>query len=191
MRWLLLVVLVGLGAASCSSTDPAAVFIDLDYQVRCFMCEPRAPDDPKRQIQVLDGDMGYDVDCHVSTVDKDRVLSFSAKSDASGTGMVHSIEVLQAAYDGDDPGAKCEVRVREESNRYVGKCTGGEPDADAPCQVKVEVKDGIVKGTLLCEQIANEGIEASKRHVVLSDRPGGVGPELTPATFEIHGCTGL
>ena len=71
MRWLLLaigVVTLGVGATSCSSTDPAPVFIDIDYQVRCLICEPRSPDDAKRQLMVLDGDQGYQVDCHVSTV---------------------------------------------------------------------------------------------------------------------------
>ena len=190
MRWLLLVA-VTVSAASCSSTDPAAVFIDFDYQVRCLLCEPRAPDDPKRQFMTLDGDNGYNVDCHVSTVGKDRVLSFSAVFDAASTSMDHGIEVLQAAYESKDPGSKCLVRVREESNRYVGKCTGGDPTADEPCQVKIDVKDGIVTGTVFCKDIANEGIESSKRHIVLSDQPDPKANDLVPATFEIHGCTGL
>ena len=191
MRWLLLIVVALTTAASCSSTDPAAVFIDIDYQVRCLICEPRSPDDPKRQIATLDGDNGYDVDCHVSTVGKDRVLSFSAFYDAEGTSMDHSIEVLQAAYTGDDPGSKCLVRVRERSNRYVGNCTGGNPEPDAPCKVEIDVKDGIVDGTVLCDEFANEASATSKRHLVLSDRPDPKADDLQPATFAIHGCKGL
>lgn len=189
MRWLLL--FVTLAVTSCSSADDPAVFIALDYQVRCLICEPRAPDDVKRQIMTLDGDQGYQVDCHVSIVGKDRVLSFSASYDVEGTSMDHGIELLQAAYQDDDPGSKCLVRVRERSNRYVGKCTAGDPEPDAPCQVKIDVEDGIVKGTLFCDEFANEGIESSKRHLVHSDPEDPRASDLTPATFEIHGCKGL
>lgn len=189
MRWLFL--FVALAVTSCSSTDDPAVFIELDYQVRCLICEPRAPDDVKRQIMTLDDDQGYQVDCHVSIVGKDRVLSFSASYDAEGTSMDHGIELLQAAYQDDDPGSKCLVRVREGSNRYVGDCTAGDPEPDAPCQVKIDVKDDIVKGTLFCDEFANEAIMSSRRHLVLSDRLGPEHEDLTPATFEVHGCTGL
>lgn len=190
MRWPLLAV-VTLAVTSCSSTDAPAVFIELDYQVRCLICEPRAPDDAKREIMTLDDDQGYQVDCHVSTVGKDRVLSFSAVYDAPDSVMDHSIELLQAAYEGDDPGSKCLVRVREKSNRYIGKCTGGDPTPDAPCQVEVHVSDGIVKGTLFCDEFANEAIKSSKRHLVISDASDPDAPDLVPATFEIHGCRGL
>lgn len=190
MRWLLFAA-VTLAVASCASTDPAAVFIDLDYQVRCLDCEPRTADEPKRQIMTLDDDQGYQVDCHVSTVGKDRVLSFSAIYDAPDSIMDHSIELLQAVYKDDDPGSKCLVRAREGSNRYVGKCTGGDPTPDAPCQVEIHVKDGIVNGTLFCVLFANEAIKSSTRYLVISDHPNPAAPDMVPATFEIHGCTGL
>lgn len=190
MRWLLLA--VAITAADCSNVDPAPLFIDVDYQVRCIDCEPRSPDDPKRRIMTLDGDNGYQLDCHASVVGTDRVLSFSAKyDDPEASAKNHSIEVLQVGYEEKDPGSKCEVRVRERSNRYIGKCTDGDPTPDTPCQVKLKVEDGIVKGSLFCIGIPNEAIESSVRYLVHSDDPDPMADDRVPATFEVQGCTGI
>ena len=193
MRWLLLAVTaVTIGGAACNNVDPAPVFIDLDYQVRCIDCEPRAPDDPKRQLALLDGDMGYQIDCHASTVSKDRVLSFSAiYEDPEDSKNKHSIELLQASFDGKDPGDKCEVRVGEANNGYKGKCTGGEPTADNPCQVKLKVDEGVVRGTVLCIGIPNQALEGTTRYLVLSNPIDPKEDDKQPATFEVQGCAGL
>jgi hypothetical protein len=187
----ILLAFVSFAVSGCASTDDPALFIDVDYQVRCLEPCMSAADDVKHQFATLDDDQGFQVECYATTVGKDRVLSFSAQHDVEGTNMDYGIEVLQAAFQGDDPGSKCLVRVKEKSNRYVGKCTGGDPEPDAPCQVEIDIKDGIVTGTLFCVQFPNEGNEMSTRHLVLSDRFGTTHDDLTPATFEIHGCKDL
>lgn len=190
MRWLSLLMAV-VAVASCSSSDPAAVFVDVDYQVRCLLCEPRAPDDDKRQIEALDGDMGYAADCNIVASGKNRVLNFSLNYDTDGDAKDHSLQVSEAPIGDAGPGSKCLVRVKERANTYVGGCTDGEPEPDAECQVKAEIEDDVVKGTIFCDEIPNDNIASSKRHLVLSDRLGSDHDDLTPATFELHGCSGI
>lgn len=177
---------------ACSSIDPPPLYVEIDYQVRCITCEPRSPDDPRRGVKLIDGERGYVVDCHTSVVDGDDVLSFSLSyDDPDDSSARHSIEVQRVEYTGDDPGSKCEVVVRERNNRYVGGCTADDPTAETPCQVRLGVEDGILRGTLLCAEIPNEGIATSTRHLVRSESGDAATPDESPAEFEIHGCTGL
>ncbi len=199
MRSLLLVIMAVL-AIGCSNTDPAPVYIDLDYQVRCLDCEPRSPDDPKRVFALLDGDLGeepdsfYELRCHANTVGKHRVLTFSAKyTSPTNDSKDHSFKVAQVEFEGDDPGSNCNVEIREGSNHYKGKCGGDAPlsTADVPCQIALAVENGILNGTLRCVDLPNESLKTSTRHIVRSDRADPMADDDKPATFEFDGCTGL
>src|SRR5687767_14875434 len=77
-RSLFLLTIAGLGAAltSCSSSGPAGVYGDFQWQVRCgaMGCSPPGP----RNILGYDNEMGNDLNCQVRETDGNRVLSFSA-----------------------------------------------------------------------------------------------------------------
>jgi len=181
---------VAVAAMGCNNVDPAPLYIDIDYQVRCLDCEPRSPDDPARRIALINGELGYQMDCHTSVVDGDEVLSFSILySDPDDSSARHEIAVDRVDYQSGQPGSKCEVSVRERSNLYEGGCTGSTPTADEPCQIEINVEDGVVRGEILCLEIPNSNIVTSTRNLVHSDETGE--PDERPAVFEIYGCTGI
>jgi hypothetical protein len=172
---------------ACVNQDPAPLFADIAYQVRCVDCTPRAMDDSPHMVSALDGDSGYKVACGATRPTKDLAITFSATFiDAKHPSTNHSIKILQADIESKtNPGAGCRVVVSEGSNTYEGKCTSGSPTDDQPCQVKFKpVAQGIVKGTLLCQNIPNNSEATLTRHLV---SPG----TDKPASFEVDGCTGL
>jgi hypothetical protein len=188
-RWLhfiTIALLLASAAAGCTEDDPAPLFMDIRYQVRCVECEPRAPDDPVRDVQLLDGEMGFTIECFANTRDGDRLLSFSTvfiNPDAASEN--YSIEVEQVNLDKSDPGSDCLVSVREGSNTYAGDCTKDDPTEDEPCSVSFDIEDDIVNGTIFCADIPNRNMAMTRRHVVAP------GTQDEPAEFELHGCTGL
>ena len=191
-RWLYLSLIaslaswVGTSIGGCTDPDPAPLFMDIRYQVRCIECEPRAPDDPVRDIQLLDGEQGYTVACNANTVDGDRVLTFSTSfSNPDRESENFAISVKQVNIDKSNPGSACAVRVEEGSNTYEGDCTKDDPTADAPCSVAFEQDGDVIKGSVLCEDIPNRNMAMTKRHLV---EPGTTDQ---PARFELHGCTGI
>jgi hypothetical protein len=186
----LFLVWVTFAVVSCSSADAPAVFIDIDYQIRCLECEPRSPDDAKRQIETLDDDMGYAVDCNVTGSGKNQVVSFSLSFDSDGVAKDHSIEAKEVPLGGGEPGSKCIVRVKEIANTYAGKCASDEPEPGAECRIETKLEGDVITGTVLCANMPNASIESSTRHLVLSEF-GSMHEDLTPAEFELHGCAGL
>jgi hypothetical protein len=185
MRRLVFALVLASNATACTEDDPAPVYVEVDYKVRCLDCTPRAQDDPVRNISALDGERDFTTRCDVARRSGGRVVTFEAvHSDPGNSARNYSFRVSQVPLDG-SPGVGCSVRVVEGSNRYEGRCTDGEPDADRPCQVEVEVEDGIVTGSVHCVRIPNTA-NASVHRYVTAPRSAG-----RSASFEVHGCDGL
>ncbi len=167
---------------ACVNSDPAPVFVDVSYQLRCIDCEPRAADDSAHTINALDGENGYSVTCNVDRRGKDRLVTFSAGvSDSTHPSKSYAFKIFQADVDKSDPGGSCHTEVVEGSNTYDGPCSSGDPSSDWPCQLKLKLKNGVIKGTVLCNAIPNHNDSTLTRHLV---DPG----TMDPVSFEIHGC---
>src|SRR4029077_11887286 len=81
---------------ACVNQDPAPLFADIAYQVRCVDCTPRAVDDNPHTVSALDGDSGYKVACSGTRPTKDLAITFSATFiDAKHPSTNHSIKILQ------------------------------------------------------------------------------------------------
>lgn len=169
---------------ACSEEDPAPLFVQIDYQVRCNGCQPLSADDPEREISALDGERGFKVECATMARDGDRLATFSAAFTGEASSDNYGITVTQVNLDADEPGTSCRVAVTEGNNRYDATCSGDEPSADAPCQVDVDLDGDVIKGSVLCLSIPNRSSSMLTRAVVA---PG----TLDPAEFEVQGCTGL
>jgi hypothetical protein len=187
MRGLTMVLCLGWLVGGCTTTDASPVFVDMTYQVRCITCEPRSPDNPVRDLNLLDGEQGHTVRCRASKRTGDRLITFSTTYIDPNIGSdSYAIEIFEANLDDDNPGNTCEIIVKEGNNTYKGRCTSGEPDEDAACQVKLEVEGDVVHGSLLCLEMPNQVNSTTFRRVV---NPGK--DVEKPASFEIHGCVGL
>jgi hypothetical protein len=180
-----LLAVMALFGASCTTLDPAPIYIDMNYEVRCGDCQPRTVDDPQREIKVLDGERGYTLKCDVNTPGGQRQISFSAEHLGAHTSDAFKLSVEQAYLDGKDPGQACKVRVTEGGNTYVGGCTGGSPTAANPCQISFTVDAGIVKGSFWCKALPNGANSTTTRDVVTP------GSKADAIKFEVDGCTGL
>jgi len=186
MRCLIVLALVAASCLfACVEEDPAPLYMDLDYQVRCIDCEPRTPDDDPHEIEAIDGEGNFTIDCNATRRGGDRLVSFSALyRDPEREDDNFSISVVQANLDSGDPGGSCRLGVTEGDNRYEGKCTAGDPTTEEPCQIELEEEDGIVSGSLLCDNVPNLSSTLITRYVV---EPGS----SDPVEFEVHGCSGL
>jgi hypothetical protein len=184
MRLLVLALALVPCVLACTSEDPAPLFVDTDYQVRCVDCEPQAADDPARHVEAIDGERNFSIECSVHARGDDQVMTFSAAyRDPERESRNYSFSVIQANLDG-DPGSSCRVSVSEGANTYEGPCTAGEPSAEKPCSVELESEHGVITGTVRCENIPNRNADTVKRHVVA---PGS----RDPVELHIEGCTGL
>jgi hypothetical protein len=185
MRRLFVLAIAAASALACTEEDPPPLYVDVDYQVRCIDCEPRAADDAARDIRAIDGELGFSVECSVTERGGDRLLTFRAiYTDAERASRSYGISLVQANVEGGDPGGSCLVVVTEGSNTYEGDCSADEPDEESPCQVELEAEDGIVVGSILCEGVPNKNSSMSTRHVVDPNSED-------PAKFEVHGCRNL
>jgi hypothetical protein len=176
-------VLLAGGLAACVNEDPAPVVVEIDYQVRCLSCEPRAPDEPPHDIHAVLGRMGFRVSCTRDQFGDARVLSFAADTNERQVNGSEGFSVaIRQAVPGPDPGPTCRVNAREGVNKYEGRCGADEPTDEVPCQVTMDVDDGVLVGTLLCRNISDEG--GAQRSIVASESD-------EPAEFKVHGCPGL
>lgn len=169
---------------ACSEEDPAPLFFDIEYQVRCGGCDPVSADDPERDIRALDGERGFAVACSTMERGGDRLATFSAVFTGDSASDGFGISVTQVNLDSKEPGPSCRVSVTEGINRYDASCTADEPSAESPCQVKVDLDDGVITGRLRCDNIPNRSSSVLTRDVVA---PG----TNEPAEFEVQGCSGL
>src|SRR5689334_9073826 len=123
-------------ALGCTEEDPAALFLDFNYQVRCLDCEPRSNDDPARDVHAVDGEDELTINCSVVDRGGDRLVSISVEHTDDRTGTVdYSLSIDQANLDSKDPGNGCRVHVKEGPNVYEGNCTGGDPNEETPCMI--------------------------------------------------------
>jgi len=163
--------------ASCNAEDPAALFADVSYQLRCLDCNPIAPDGPKRDFSTTDGQNGTRLSCRASN----GLVSL----EIVGEGFMFKI---LDARPGDQPGNQCEVQVSEggTSNEYRGACKPVDGAGMQPCEVElVSDGDGGFAGTVECHRIPHRVTSAAFRHVVA---PGSTDK---PANVSAQGCAGL
>jgi hypothetical protein len=171
---------------ACNEENPAPLFLDIDYQVRCLDCEPRAPDSLRHNFATLDGEQGFTLLCSTADQGGDRLLSFSATYlDPEGAESKNfSIRLISANLDANDPGNGCRVVATEGGNTYEGHCTAAEPSGDDECQVKLDVEHHTVVGSILCEKFPNRSTNEVVRYLVK-------GGSDKPADFVFEGCKGL
>jgi hypothetical protein len=185
MRRLLVLACLGCALAcwaGCKNEDPAALFLDINYQVRCGDCDPRSNDDPARDIHAVDGEDDLTIDCTTIERGGDRLVSFSLEhTDPKLGGIDFSLAVDQVNVDSNDPGDGCQVVAKEGSNVYQGECTGGDPSDDRPCSIKLKQEGDGVTGTLHCIHIENKAQPTFQRHITA---PGND----KPAKIEVTGC---
>ena len=105
--------LLGSTVGACVDEDPAPVLIEIDYQVRCLDCQPRAADEPPHDIHALQGRMGFRVSCTRDKVGGTKIVSFSADNNErqinGNDGF--SLAIRQAVPES-DPGQNCRVYAR-------------------------------------------------------------------------------
>jgi hypothetical protein len=168
--------------AGCKNEDPATVFLDIPYQVRCLDCDPRSNDDPARDIHAVDGEDDLTINCSSISSGGDRLVSFSLEHFNTKTREVdYSLSVDQVNIDSGDPGDRCQVVVKEGSNVYQGECTGDDPSDSKPCLIKMKQDGDGVSGSLHCVHIENKAAPTIRRHLTA--------PNTEKATkFEVTGC---
>ena len=160
--------------ASCNEEDPAALFADVTYQLRCLDCQPVSPDPPKRDFSVVDGEDGTSLECY-----------------AEGGRVTLRINAGEFAFSivdtrlGDDPGNECEVRVTEGGNEYRGGCKSVGGSGSNPCEVELTPDGSGFNGTIECHQIRHKSNNTWIRHLVAP------GETAEPAEISAQGCAGL
>jgi hypothetical protein len=166
---------------ACVNEDPAPVVIDVDYQVRCLDCVPRAPDEPPHDVTaVTGGKHRYRVTCTGDEYGDAKTIAFALDTNElqvngnQGFGLA-----IRQALPGPDPGPSCRVNAREGVNRYEGRCSADDPTDEIPCQVVMDWDDDLLAGTLLCRNIRDEA--GAYRSIVASGSD-------EPAEFTVHGC---
>jgi hypothetical protein len=176
-----------LGVAGCTSDSTPTVYVDLAYQVRCLDCDSHAPDDTPREVKVVDGEDGYQLECEVKKVGGVRRVTLAANHlDATSTDN-HAFRVELANLDGDDSSLQCTVKVIEGVQIYEGACSSDTPDVSGgPCQANFRVEKGVIKGAVLCDGLPVEATPEITRYLLA---PGGTRDE--PAQIQVYGCRGL
>lgn len=182
---LVLVALVALVTPRCTWESDPPIYLDTEYQLRCNDCTPRTPDEPAREVMLLDGEQGWKFDCSVSELSGRPAMTLTAAyMGQERNEMTHGIRITRAHIEGDVSDA-CEVRVVEDANIYEGACTAGEPNDTTPCQVKFRKKDNVIQGSVYCYRIPNTANLSSFRYLV---EPGTDGDA---ASLAVHNCPGL
>jgi hypothetical protein len=172
-----LLALAALALISCNDEDPAALFADVSYQLRCLDCTPVSADGPKRDFSVTNGQDGTELRCNVSS----GLISLEI------SGEDFKLNILDTRP-GDDPGNRCEVQIAEggSGNEYRGGCKAVGASGTQPCEVElVRDGEGSFDGTVECHGIRHRVTAAATRHVVA--------PSTTdkPAQISVQGCAGL
>lgn len=181
MRRLLVLALFSCCVLGCTEEDPAALFVDFSYQVRCLDCEPRSNDDPARKVHAVDGEHDLTLTCSVLDRGGEQFVSFSIEhTDADGD-VDYSLAVDQVNLDSKDPGDGCRIKAKEGDNLYEGLCTGDDPSDELPCQVKVDPKGNGITGSLRCLHIPNKAQPTLTRNITAPSTEKA-------AKFEVTGC---
>jgi hypothetical protein len=167
----------------CNETDPEALYIDALYQLRCIDCEPRTNDGRLRDIHHLDGDDGFDLSCATESTSDGRLISFLAEyTDPDSEAEDYAFQIDQAGLDDTAHGAACSVKVLDSGSTYKGRCTKGDPTAEAPCKVSLQREGDIVRGTVLCDRIPIQDMMNPFRYL---RRPNS----NRPVEVEVRGCS--
>lgn len=160
--------------ASCNEEDPAALFAEVDYQLRCLGCTPVSPDAPKRELSVVNGEGGNQLECFATG---DRITLR-----ISGEG--YGFDIVDALV-GDDPGNQCQIRVIEGANEYRGYCKAIGDSGSNPCEVELTRSGSGFDGTVECHNIQHKNNASWTRQLLA---PGTMDK---PATISAQGCSGL
>jgi len=166
--------------SACVNDDPPPIVVEVDYQVRCVDCTPRAPDEPAHDITAVTGQHGFRVSCTGDEYGGSKTVSFSVDTNElqSNGNQGFSLAIHQA-LPGPDPGPSCRVNAREGVNRYEGRCSADDPTDEIPGQVVMHWDEHLLASTVLRRHIRDE--IGSSRWIVAS------GSE-EPAEFTVHGC---
>ena len=174
MHRLLFALALCLMSAACSEEDPAALFADVSYQVRCLDCEPRTADGPERDLSVVNGETGTSLSCEAAG----GLVSLELETSD------YAFKIISARL-GADPGGQCEVRVKEGINEYRGACKAEGSNDEQPCEVELTADGSGFIGRVYCNKIRHHLTASLFRYVVA--------PNTTdePAEITASGCTGL
>jgi hypothetical protein len=170
--------------SSCQNEDPPPLYFQADYVLRCGGCTPLVPDEPRRNIELVDGEDGATLACSVEDVGGRRLLTFTFVRNGETMSDRHGFVIRQIDLDGSSPGNACRVRAIEGSNTYDDRCKAPDDDGDAKCEIEVEADGETVTGKVYCNDFS-DGETGYTRDLV---KPGS---SNTPVEFEIYGCSGL
>lgn len=167
--------------AGCNESDPEPLYVDVQYQLRCFDCEEHT-NEPPHDIHHLDGDEGFALTCDTNPTEDGSLISFSAKfTDPENDKNDYGVEVAQAGLDDTPHGAGCTVKIFEGATTYAGRCADDEVDDDHPCEVALHREGEVVRGTLSCDRIPIENMVEPFRYLRRPDAD-------KPAEVEVRGC---
>jgi hypothetical protein len=173
----------GVLLSACTSDTTPAIYIDMGYQVRCLNCERAVQDDMPREIKNVSGENGLTLRCDVHKVNGTRRVDFSIDHPSGDQDNKYGIDV-SGNLDSSDPSDAC-VTVREGDNTYSYMCPSDDESFTIPCQASFELKDNIISGMVICDDIPNSSTNESTRSVVApNSRTDG-------ASFKLYGCAGL
>jgi hypothetical protein len=183
MRWLVLTAALA-GLLGCTEQDPDPLYVEINYQLRCLDCVPRANDYPEHHVMHLNGDDGHTARCDTLRRDSDTLVSFGVTYvDRGNEDRSYSLAVNQAGLDGAEHGPPCAVTIGEGVNTFEGACAEDETTAERPCAVDLERDGDIVRGTLYCDKVSIKGMTTFIRYLTAP------APSQDPAGIEIHGCS--
>jgi len=181
-----LVVVCGLGAFACKSESDPPVYLDAEYQLRCLDCTPATADSPEHEIQLLDGEFDWRVECDVRSIGGRPTLTVNAQYLPGRESDEYGFKFTRVAIGEDEEQTDvCTIAVTEADNTYEAGCTSGDPTGDKRCQVSFERKDEIVEGTVYCNKIPNPRFLQTYRYLV------GPGSMTRGAKIAVHNCEGL
>ena len=194
MRRILLgcVSLIALAALGCGDDEPAKVYGDMQWAVRCTECG-MCSGIRDRSILGLDGEMSQEISCNVTSSGDQRVFTIRATNRADPEDVFGiTIRGLAVSSMGGPPqGSTCVVTVNEGGNRYTGPCGAVtatnevQPCYLAPVAISDTAAGPEVNFTMMCTDLPHEA-DANLRRELTS--PGSA---MQPGLFRITSCAGL
>ncbi len=177
-------VIVGTMLASmvvcCVSEDAVPVHLKTGFRLGCVTGICLTSGKLPREIDALDGDEGYVLNCEVG--DGATAVTFRAISTAAGERFAIELENI---------GSRCLLRVEDGNSAFEKDCevVSGTPsceasdDVTAPCQVKIRRDGTAATGSFCCSYIPLENRQPQETdYFLVAPLSNGA------ASFEVENC---
>src|SRR5262252_6754961 len=111
-----LAVVCALAWSACKSEATPPIYLATKYQLRCLDCPQHSPDDPERDIALLDGEYGFKIECKVSEISGKLSLTLDALHDSEHQNERYGFRLTRVNIADDEQSSECAVRVIEGVN---------------------------------------------------------------------------